>query len=170
MSASPWAHRTSLIRDPDSSPVGRWRPATLAELTASRRQLSAALHDGARPAAAAEDAVQRLLLAFEELASNALRHGGLPIEVALTRTGRSWLLEVSDAAADRAPAPAVDRDPALGGLGLPLVATICAAHGWTVEGDRKVVWARVDYTRPEASDAPPVPRPRGTSGGHSPTQ
>jgi hypothetical protein len=61
--------------------------------------------------------------------------------VAVTRPGRFWLLEVSDAAADRAPAPAVDRDAALSGLGLPLVATICAAHGWTVEGGHKVVWA-----------------------------
>ena len=170
MSASPWAHRAPPIGDTESFTVGRWRPATLAELTASRRQLSAALHDGARPAAAAEGAVQRLLLAFEELASNALRHGGLPIEVAVTRPGRFWLLEVSDAAADREPAPAVDRAPALGGLGLHLVATICAAHGWAVEGGRKVVWARVEYTRAEASDAPPGARPRGTSSGHSPTQ
>jgi anti-sigma regulatory factor (Ser/Thr protein kinase) len=169
MTASSWAHRASSIRDTDSSSVGRWHPATLAELTVSRRQLSAALHDGARPAGTAEDAVQRLLLAFEELASNALRHGRLPVEVAVTRTGRSWLLEVSDAAADRPPAPAVDRDPALGGMGLPLVATISAAHGWTVEDGRKVVWARIDYTRAEASEAPPGPRPRGASRGHSPT-
>jgi anti-sigma regulatory factor (Ser/Thr protein kinase) len=171
MTASPWAHRAPPIRHTESSTVGRWRPGTPTELTASRRQLSAALHDGARPAATAEDAVQRLLLAFEELASNALRHGRLPVEVTVTRTGRSWLLEISDAAADREPTPAVDRDPALGGLGLPLVATICAAHGWTVEGGRKVVWARVDYTRAEASEAseaPLVPRPRGTSSGHSP--
>jgi hypothetical protein len=89
--------------------------------------------------------------------------------VVVTQTGRSWLLEVSDAAPDREPAPAVDRDPALGGLGLPLVAMICAAHGWTVEGGRKVVWARVDYTRAEASNALPGPRPQGTSRGHSPT-
>jgi anti-sigma regulatory factor (Ser/Thr protein kinase) len=169
MTASPWAPRTPPIREPESSTVGWWRPATPAELTAARRQLSAALHDGARPAATAEGAVQLLLLAFEELASNALRHGRLPIEVAVTRTGRSWLLEVSDAAADRPPAPAVDRDPALGGLGLPLVATISAAHGWTVEDCRKVVWARVDYTRAEASEAPPGPRPQGASRGHSPT-
>ena len=167
MAASPWAHHTSPIRDTDSSTVGRWRPATPAELTVSRRQLSAALHDGARPAATAEDAVQRLLLAFEELASNALRHGGPPIEVTVTRTGCSWLLEVSDAAADRPPMPAAGRDPALGGMGLPLVATICADNGWTVEGDRKVVWASMDYTRAQ-SDAPPGPRPRSASSGHSP--
>jgi anti-sigma regulatory factor (Ser/Thr protein kinase) len=165
MAASPWAHRASPIRDTESAPVGRWHPGTLAELTRSRRELSAALHDGSRPAAAAEGAVQRLLLAFEELASNALRHGCLPIEVAVTRTGRSWLLEVSDAAVDSPPAPAAGRDPALGGLGLPMVATISAAHGWTVDGARKVVWARVDYTRPEESEA--APRPRGAANGHT---
>jgi anti-sigma regulatory factor (Ser/Thr protein kinase) len=168
MSASPWAHRTPPIREPESATVGRWRPATPAELTLARRQLDVALHDGARPAATDEDAVQRLLLAFEELASNALRHGRLPVEVAVTRTGCSWLLEVSDAAADRAPSPAVDRDPALGGLGLPLVATICAAQGWTVQGHRKLVWARVDYTHAAAPAPLSDPGPRGTSGGHHP--
>jgi two-component sensor histidine kinase len=169
MSASPWVHRAPPTRDTDSSSLGRWHPAALAELTVSRHQLSVALHDGARPAATDEGAVERLLLAFEELASNGLRHGSPPIEVAVTRIGRYWLLEVSDAAADRPPAPAADRDPALGGLGLSLVATIGADHGWTVEGDRKVVWASIDYTRAE-SDAPTGPRPRGVSTGRSPTR
>ena len=163
MTASPWAHRAPPLRGTQSALVGRWSPGPLAELTLSRQALRAALHDGARPAAAAEGAVQRLLLAFEELASNALRHGRLPVEVTVTRTGRSWLLEVSDAAGDHAPTPAADRDPALGGLGLPLVARISAAHGWTVAGGRKVVWASLDLTRPEASDAPRDPRPRGRS-------
>jgi anti-sigma regulatory factor (Ser/Thr protein kinase) len=164
MTASPWAHRAPPVRDTQSARVGRWTPGTLAELTVSRHALSAALHDGARPSAAAEGAVQRLLLAFEELTSNALRHGRLPVEVTVTKTGRSWLLEVSDAAGDDAPTPAADRDPALGGLGLPLVARISAAHGWTVTAGRKVVWASVDFTRPEASDAPRDPRPRAGRG------
>jgi len=154
MTVPPWAHRAPPTRLRDSSTVGRWRPVTPAGITAARRQLSVALHDGARPAGAAEGAVELLLLAFEELTSNALRHGRLPIEVAVTHLGPCWLLEVSDGAADRPPAPAVGRDPASGGLGLPLVATICADHGWTVAGDRKVVWATMDFTREE----PPHPR------------
>ena len=161
MSLPSWTHRAPPLRDTRSAVVGRWHPGTLAELSAARHQLGAALHDGSRPAGTAAGAVQRLLLVFEELASNALRHGRLPVEVTVTRTGRSWLLEVSDAAGEDAPTPAADRDPALGGLGLPLVATISAAHGWTAVGARKVVWASMDFTRPEASDAPRDPRPRG---------
>ncbi len=157
MAGSPWAHRVPPIRDTEGSIVGRWRPTTLAELTVSRLRLGAALHDGARPPAAAEGAVQRLLLAFEELASNALRHGRLPIEVTVTRIGRSWLLAVSDGAADLPPAPVGDRDPALGGMGLSLVARICADRGWTVEGHRKVVWALVEHPPEEESGIPSSP-------------
>jgi len=145
MAATTWARSEPQTRDTNSATVGRWRPARLAELTVSRLQLGAVLHDGARPTGADEDAVQRLLLVFEELTSNALRHGSPPVEVAVTQTDRYWLLEVSDAAADRPPAPAADRDPAYGGLGLPLVGELCADHGWTVEGNRKVVWASLDY-------------------------
>ncbi len=60
----------------------------------------------------------------------------------------SWLLEVSDAAADRPPSPAIGRDPGQGGLGLHMVAQLCDAHGWDTDGHRKVVWARIDYTSP----------------------
>src|ERR671939_706105 len=97
------------------SVVGRWQPATLRELTGARLQLSAALHDGARPPGTDEGAVERLLLAYEELVSNALRHGRGPVEVIVTGTSRCWLLEVSDAAAEQPPALAVGRDPARGG-------------------------------------------------------
>jgi signal transduction histidine kinase len=141
--------------------LGRWQPATLRELTGARLQLSAALHDGARPPGTDEGAVERLLLAYEELVSNALRHGRPPIEVSVTRTGHHWLLQVSDTAADTPPTPAVGRDAALGGLGLPLVAQLSGAHGWTVTGDSKVVWARIDLTRAEP---PPIPRPRDEAG------
>jgi hypothetical protein len=49
------------------------------DLTADRRRLSAALHDGARPPGADEGAVERLLLAYQELTSNSLRHGRRPV-------------------------------------------------------------------------------------------
>ena len=49
------------------------------------------------------------------------------------------------------PTPDPERDPALGGLGLALVALVSAAHGWEpLGGGRKVVWARVDYASEEA--------------------
>ena len=136
--------------------LGRWNPTEAADVTAGRRQLGAALHDGSHPAEAAEGGVERLLLVFEELVSNAVRHGRSPIEVVVTAIGDCWLLEVTDAAGGTPPIPDQERDAALGGLGLDLVARISGAHGWEPLGDgRKVVWARVDYTRQEAAQSAP---------------
>ena len=74
-----WPRRPRPALGSDAVPLGRWVPEKPADLTASRRQLSAALHNGARPADAQEAAVERLLLAYEELVSNGLRHGGSPV-------------------------------------------------------------------------------------------
>jgi signal transduction histidine kinase len=126
--------------------LGRWRPASVAELTAGRRLLAEELADEVGAAGIDEGAVERLLLAFEELGSNALRHGRPPVRVRLTVDADSWLLEVSDAAPDVPPVPSFDRDAALGGLGLHLVARLCGAHGWTIRDGRKTAWACVERT------------------------
>jgi hypothetical protein len=133
---------------PDVAPGASWRgtPHTAAELTALRAQLHAALRDGPLALGASADAVEAVLLAFEELASNGLRHGRPPVHVTVTAAGAGWLLEVSDAAADRPPTPAVGRDPVHGGLGLHLVARLCTAHGWIPRNGRKHVWAHVAPT------------------------
>src|SRR3712207_9005078 len=65
-----------------------------------------------------DDARDGLLLVFEELASNALRHGGGAVRALVVAGTDGWLLDLSDEAPDRPPVPAVDRDPALGGMGL----------------------------------------------------
>src|SRR5689334_10375705 len=75
--------------------IARWIPAGPAALTVGRRGLAAALHDGARPPGVDEVAVEGLLLAYEELASNALRHGRGPVEVTVTSNDTSWWIEVS---------------------------------------------------------------------------
>ena len=146
MSDALWAHRARPAPGPDASTVGRWEPASGAELTTHRRQLAAALHEDISPTGAYESAVDELLLAFEELASNALRHGDGQVQATVTDADGFWLLDVSDAAVDRPPAPAIDRDAAQGGLGLYLVARTCCSHGWTVDEERKHVWARFDHT------------------------
>ena len=142
-----WASRPlPSVEHPDRD-VWRGAPATLAELRALRMKLRAGLSHGGRPAAATDDDVDRLLLAFEELVSNALRHGRGPVQAAVTTSATGWLLEVSDAAGENGPVPAVGRDAALGGLGLYLVAQLCGSHGWSAQGEgRKVVWARLDFT------------------------
>lgn len=48
---------------------------------------------------------------------------------------------MSDHDIDHHPRPAIGRDPALGGMGLHLVAELTDRRGWTVVGDRKHVWA-----------------------------
>ncbi len=83
----------------------------------------------------------RLLLVLDELASNALRHGGGQVRAAVRRTGDAFLVAVTDGDTSTPPTPAVDRDPAEGGLGLYLIAELSTAHGWYVDGDAKTVWA-----------------------------
>jgi serine phosphatase RsbU (regulator of sigma subunit) len=162
-----WAVRTRPAVGPAATLLGRWEPAASADLTAHRLQLSAALHGRSRPAVAEEGAVERLLLAFEELASNALRHGRHPVRVEVTAADGFWLVDVSDAALDRPLTPAVGRDAADGGMGLYLVASICTAHGWFAERGRKHAWGCIDYTRGEARDTSlrPVPGPRNGNTG-----
>ncbi len=87
------------------------------------------------------DLRDRLILALDELASNALRHGGGLVRASVRTTEDAWLLEVSDQASTRPPAPAVGRDPSEGGLGLYLIAELATAHGWYVENGCKHVWA-----------------------------
>jgi anti-sigma regulatory factor (Ser/Thr protein kinase) len=142
MTRSSWDERAA----PDPGrPISRrrWAVARPAELTSARRALRADLAAGPLPAGADADDVDRLLLAFEELTSNGLRHSGAPIEVTVTSSAGGWLVEVSDARPDQPPVPAVDRDPALGGLGLHLIARLSSSHGWSVAGRRKLVWAHL---------------------------
>lgn len=130
---------------PDVARGVTWRgaPRTAAELTALRQLLHNALRDGPLAIDADADAVETVLLVFEELASNGVRHGRPPVQVSVAAAGTGWLLEVSDAAGDRPPSPAVGRDPAYGGLGLHLVARLCRDHGWISRNGRKHVWAHV---------------------------
>jgi anti-sigma regulatory factor (Ser/Thr protein kinase) len=91
--------------------------------------------------AAAADVRDQLVLAFDEMASNALRHGGGRVRAAVRLTGDAYLIEVSDQATTEPPAPAVGRDPSEGGLGLYLIAELATAHGWYVGNGAKHVWA-----------------------------
>lgn len=84
---------------------------------------------------------ERLVLIADELASNALRHGGAPVRAALSRSGEDWLIAVADSAAGIPPQPAQGRDPSRGGFGLYLVADLAHAHGWRSQGREKIVWA-----------------------------
>ncbi|SEM05431.1 Histidine kinase-like ATPase domain-containing protein [Blastococcus sp. DSM 46786] len=120
--------------------VWRWQLGSLAELPAARAALRSLVGD-VEHLPADEASGEQLVLAFDELASNALRHGERPVVATVVAGSGGWLLDVSDRAPQAMPAPTVDRDPAKGGMGLQLVARLSVAHGWYVDEDRKHVWA-----------------------------
>jgi anti-sigma regulatory factor (Ser/Thr protein kinase) len=114
------------------------RPADLRTVRAELRTWVRGVLDGTDEDGSVLDT---LLLTVDELASNGLRHGAVPVCVRAARTPGGLLLDVSDDDPDHGPEPAVGRDPALGGMGLHMVARLSGERGWTVAGGRKHIWA-----------------------------
>src|SRR3712207_8885526 len=77
-----------------------------------------------------EDAREGLLLVFEELSSNALRHSGGAVEALIVAVPSGWLIVLTDGSLDAPPRPAIDRDPGFGGMGLPMVVQVATDYGW----------------------------------------
>jgi anti-sigma regulatory factor (Ser/Thr protein kinase) len=125
---------------PAASTVRSWELHDIAQLPQVRAELRRAATATDR-GPADPDLRDQLILAFDEMASNALRHGGGRVQAAVRTTGDSFLIEVSDQATTAPPAPAVGRDPSEGGLGLYLIAELASAHGWYVRNGHKHVWA-----------------------------
>ena len=119
-------------------PALRWELHDLTELPRVRADLR---RHTTQTGPHAADLRDQLILALDEMASNALRHGGKPVVATVHETEDAYLVEVADGAPAAPPKPAVDRDPSEGGLGLYLVAELAAAHGWYVRGGTKHVWA-----------------------------
>ena len=138
-----WAERPLPSPLHDQLPPWGWELRQPADLTRSRIELHTSVLGAGVPPGDIAGAVERLLLAYEELASNGLRHGQAPVQAAVTAAGNGWLIDVTDAAVDRPPTPAAGRDPALGGLGLFLITRLCASYGWSIVSGRKHVWGHV---------------------------
>jgi signal transduction histidine kinase len=137
--------------EPPSIPADghRWRLSGHLELSAMRRAARGLVARGAAavPGGAGDvdhaEAVERVVLALDELASNALRHGGPPVSAELFDRGDTWLIVVTDSAIAELPVPAVGRPGGLGGFGLYIVADFSVAHGIEVWSDHKRVWAEL---------------------------
>jgi hypothetical protein len=135
---------------PPADPALSWDLNDVAELPRVRAELRrhAMNHPAAHLAGharaddeAAADLRDQLILALDEMASNALRHGGGRVQAVVRLTPDAYLIEVSDQATTAPPVPAVDRDPSEGGLGLYLIAEMSIAHGWYISDRHKHVWA-----------------------------
>ena len=81
------------------------------------------------------------MLALDELMSNGLRHGRPPVEVQVCAADGGVLILVSDRDTENPPQPTSTRDPAQGGIGLGMVASVSLDCGWTTHDDCKTVWA-----------------------------
>lgn len=99
------------------------------------------------PCAVTMSAIDALLVAFDELAGNALTHVGGPVLAQVHRAPlvgplpTSWLVTVRDSAPRRPPVPT---DPtAAGGCGLHLVHAVSEDCGWIVVAPTKTVWALI---------------------------
>jgi anti-sigma regulatory factor (Ser/Thr protein kinase) len=133
--------------------VWHWQLEAMHVVSRVRSDLRARVAHPSVSSASSEDARDGLLLVFEELASNALRHGGGDVRALVVAGPDGWLLDLSDEAPDRPPVPAVDRDPALGGMGLHLVAQLSSDYGWEARPGRKHVWARLPSGRSDPSES-----------------
>ena len=125
---------------PEARPALHWALQEVAELPRVRAELRRHASGGAG-VGMHPDLVDQLILALDEMASNALRHGGGSVEATVRLTEDAYLVEVSDSATTAPPAPAVGRDPSEGGLGLYLIAELSTHHGWYVDNGHKHVWA-----------------------------
>jgi hypothetical protein len=140
--------RWDAATSPEVAVDGRcWLLSGHLQLSAMRRDARGLLASSSVPIGqwtdADDEAVDRAVLALDELASNALRHGRPPVSAELFDRGDTWLVVVTDGETAELPVPAVGRPGGLGGFGLYVVADFAVAHGIDVQPDHKRVWAEL---------------------------
>jgi len=132
---------------PSATSLLAWELEDVVELPRVRAELRR--HPATTPSSddpASLDVHDQLVLAVDEMASNALRHGGGRVKAVVGKTEDGFLVEVTDQAPSSPPTPAVGRDPSEGGLGLYLIAEMAFRHGWYVRDGAKHVWALLPRT------------------------
>lgn len=82
------------------------------------------------------------LLVMNELVANSVEHARTPLELLVSFTGASVLIEVRDAAVAGPQLQPFDRTTRRG-RGLQFVDALAHRWSWTLDGDGKVVWAEM---------------------------
>lgn len=126
---------------PSGTRVGRWSVTDGHEMRRVRAEVAADAPGGTDPCLTTSPA-RRIELVFSELVSNALRHGGAPVQVTLLRVEGRWLIDVADGS-PTPPAPRVAGQFDRGGRGLLIISRLADRCGWTSVNGIKHVWAEV---------------------------
>jgi two-component sensor histidine kinase len=84
---------------------------------------------------------EKMILVATELATNALAHARPPTVVELRRTGKTFVLDVTDDDPATPPEITEARPTDSGGRGLRLARDLALDIGWYVEKGVKHVWA-----------------------------
>lgn len=126
-----------------------WSLRAPVELAGARADLAARLH-ALPPGSPSMQASDALLLAFDELAVNAMTHVGPPVLAQVhrgplpERHEHSWLITVRDDSPQDPPQPIEPHTE--GGYGLLLVQALAVDYGWVVVPPTKTVWALMNMT------------------------
>src|SRR4051812_49852403 len=98
--------------------VWHWQLETMHVVSRVRSDLRARIAHPSVSSSSTEDARDGLLLVFEELASNALRHGGGDVRALVVAGTGGGLLALRHQGPGRPPRPPPDPGPALAGVGV----------------------------------------------------
>ncbi|HEV7754276.1 MAG TPA: ATP-binding protein [Mycobacteriales bacterium] len=126
---------------PGGTRVGGWSVDDGQAMRRIRAEIAAEAPGATDPCLTTSPA-RRIELVFSELVSNALRHGGAPVQVTLFRVDGRWLLDVADGSTVP-PAPRSAEEFDTGGRGLLIISRLSGRRGWTVVNGVKHVWAEV---------------------------
>jgi signal transduction histidine kinase len=126
---------------PAGTRVGRWSVDDGHAMRRVRTEVAAEAPGAGDPCLATSPA-RRIELVFSELVSNALRHGGAPVQVTLFRLAGGWLIDVADGS-PAPPAPRAAGQFDAGGRGLLIISRLADRCGWTLVNGVKHVWAEV---------------------------
>jgi serine/threonine-protein kinase RsbW len=122
--------------------VQQWVLDSVPQLRQLRGSLFIALTGEPMPPGGELDEVpEKIAVVATELATNALRHGRPPTQVTLSRTERTFVLDVADDDPTALPQLAGPRPPGAGGLGLHIVGEFASDLGWYADHGTKHVWA-----------------------------
>jgi serine/threonine-protein kinase RsbW len=137
--------------------VQQWILADSTELRQLRASLRQALdRQFPDPGREGDDIAASMAIVATELASNALRHAQPPAVVTLSRTRRTFVLDVGDDHPASAPRIADERHDDHGGRGLRIVQQLALRTGWYIAHGRKHVWAQ--FSIPHRRRRPQLPR------------